>query len=103
MNVRWSERAALELAETVAYIVKEFGHQAAIKMRERINDAISSLVTFPYMGKKSFTDEETSVVFYELADKQSSIIYTIFEDEIFIVSVWNNRQDRMRLQAFLSE
>ena len=91
MNVRWSERAALEHAETVAYIVKEFGHQAAIKMRERINDAISSLVTFPYMGKKSFTDEETSVVFYEL------------EDEIFIVSVWNNRQDRMKLQAFLSE
>lgn len=43
MKVRWSERAAAEFAATAAYIAREFGGQAAIKMRNGINEAVASI------------------------------------------------------------
>ena len=36
MKVNWSERAATEFAETAAYVAREFGGQAAVKMRNAI-------------------------------------------------------------------
>ena len=103
MNVRWSERALAEFADTAAYVAREFGRQAAQKMRDNINEAIASIAQFPHIGKVSFSDEETAVEFHELALTLSSIIYAIYEEEIFIVSIWSNRQDRTRLYAELNE
>ena len=103
MNVRWSERALVEFADTAAYVAREFGQQAAQKMRDNINEAIASIAQFPHIGKVSFSDEKTLVEFHELAVKVSSVIYAIYEDEIYIVSIWSNRKDRTRLYAELKE
>lgn len=103
MNVRWSERALVEFADTAAYVAREFGQQAAQKMRDNINEAIASIAQFPHIGKVSFSDEKTSAEFHEFAVKLSSVIYVIYEEEIYIVSIWNNRQDRTRLYAELKE
>lgn len=103
MNVRWSERALVEFADTAAYVAREFGQQAAQKMRDSINEAVASIAQFPHIGKVSFSDEKTAVEFHELAVKLSSVIYAIYEDEIYIVSIWSNRQDRTRLYAELKE
>lgn len=103
MKVRWSERAAVEFAETAAFIAREFGRQAAIKMRDTINEAVASISQFPNIGKSSFTDEETGVEFRELPCQLNSVVYSIYKDEIYIVSVWNNRQDRAKLYSTLQE
>lgn len=103
MNIRWSERALLEFADTLTYVAREFGQQAAKKMRDNINEAISSIAQFPYIGKVTFSDTELSVEFHELAVKLSSIIYVIYEDEVFIVSIWSNRQDRNKLYSELKK
>ncbi len=103
MNVRWSERALAEFADTVAYVAREFGRQAVQKMRDNINETIANIAQFPHIGKVSFYDEETTVEFRELAVKLSSVIYAIYEEEIYIVSIRNNRQDRQRLFSDLKE
>lgn len=103
MNVRWSERALVEFADTAAYVAREFGQQAAHKMRDSINEAIAGIAQFPHIGKVSFSDEKTAVEFYELAMKLNSVIYAVYEEEIYIVSIWSNRQDRTRLYAELKE
>ena len=103
MNVRWSERALVEFADTAAYVACEFGQQAAKKMRNNINEAIVNIARFPHIGKVSFSDEETSIEFRELTVKLSSVIYVVYEEEIYIVSIWSNRQDRTRLYAELKE
>lgn len=97
MKVNWSERATLELAETVAYVVREFGRQTAVNMRNSIHEAVENIAQFPMIGKTSFTDDENGLEFRELACRLSSVIYVIYNDEIYIVSIWNNRQDRNRL------
>ena len=43
MKVNWSERAATEFAETAAYVAREFGGQATVKMRNAINEAVASI------------------------------------------------------------
>ena len=103
MNVRWSERAAIEFADTAAYVAREFGGQAAIKMRDTINEAVVSISQFPNIGKSSFTDEETGVEFRELPCRLNSIVYSIYNDEVYIVSIWSNWQDRAKLYSALKE
>lgn len=103
MKVRWSERAAAEFAETAAYVAREFGGQAAVKMRNVINEAVVSISQFPNIGKSSFTDEETGIEFRELPCKLNSVVYSIYNDEIYIVSIWSNRQDRTKLYSALKE
>ena len=103
MKVRWSERAATEFPETTAYVAREFGRQAAIKMRNGINEAVANIIQFPNIGKSSFTDEETGAEFLELPCRLNSVVYSIYNDEIYIVSIWSNRQDRARLYSALKE
>ena len=103
MNVRWSERALVEFADTAVYVAREFGRQAAQKMCDNINEAVANIARFPHIGKVSFSDEETSVEFHELTVRLCSVIYAIHEEEVYIVSVWSNRQDRTRLYAELKE
>lgn len=101
--MRWSERAAAEFVEMAAYVAHKFGGQAAIKMRNGINEAVASISQFPNIGKTSFTDEETCTEFREFPCCLSSVIYSIYKDEIYIVSIWSNRQDRAKLYSALKE
>ncbi len=103
MRIRWSKRAAVEFADTAAYVADEFGVQAAVKIRNTINEAVGSISQFPDIGKVSFTDEETGVEFRELTCRLNSVIYTVFKEEIYIVSIWCNRQDRAALHAALRD
>ena len=103
MKVRWSERAATEYAETAAYVAREFGRQAAVKMWNGINEAVANISQFPNIGKSSFADEETGVEFRELPCRLNSVVYSIYKDEIYIVSIWSNWQDRARLYSDLKK
>lgn len=41
MKVRWSEQAAMELADTAAYVACNFGKRPAVRLRDTIHDAVS--------------------------------------------------------------
>lgn len=103
MKVRWSERAAVEFVETTLYVAREFGGQAAVKMRATINEAVDSISHFPNVGKITFSDEETGVEFREVPCRLNSVVYSVYQDEICIVSVWSNRKDRAKLFSILRE
>jgi plasmid stabilization system protein ParE len=101
MRVKWSARAAAEFAATAAYVAHEFGEQAARKMQCEINEGVSNIEHFPMIGKESFTDEKTGIVFRELVARLNSIVYAIYNEEIYIVSIWSNRRDRSKLYETL--
>ena len=41
--------------------------------------------------------------FRELVCQLNSIVYVIYHDEIYIVSIWSNRQDRGKLYSALRQ
>lgn len=101
MNVQWSERAAEEFVATILYVVNKFGQFAAQKLRTRINDSINKISQFPEIGTITFTDDETGIEFHELQCGLNSVVYTIYNGEIYIVSIWSNRQNRDKLYSAL--
>lgn len=101
MNVRWSEQAGLEFVSMVAYVANKFGNATAIKAKGFIDEAVNDIAQFPKIGKVSFTDEETSVEFREFATRLNSVVYTVYKNEIYIVSIWSNRRNRKRLYSSL--
>ena len=103
MNVRWSNRAATEFAATAAYIASEFGQRAAQKMRNSIDKAVENISNFPKIGVASFTDEETGIEFRELQCHLNSVVYAIYNNEVYIVSIWCNRQNRENLYSSLQK
>ena len=62
---------------------------------------MSDIEHFPMIGKESFTDEKTGIVFRELVAQLNSIVYAIHNEEIYIVSIWSNRRDRSKLYSTL--
>ena len=103
MNVRWSNRATTEFAATVAYVASEFGQRAAQKMRNSIDKAVENISHFPKIGVASFTDEETGIEFRELQCHLNSVVYAIYNNEVYIVSIWCNRQNRENLYSSLQK
>ena len=103
MNVRWSNRAATEFAATAAYVASEFGQRAAQKMRNNIDKAVENTSHFPKIGVASFADEETGIEFRELQCRLNSVVYAIYNNEVYIVSIWCNRQNRENLYSSLQE
>ena len=103
MNVRWSNRAATEFAATVAYVASEFGQRAAQKMRNSIDKAVENISHFPKIGIASFTDEESDIEFRELQCRLNSVVYAIYNNEVYIVSIWCNRQNRENLYSSLQK
>ena len=103
MNVRWSNRAATEFAATAAYVASEFGQRAAQKMRNSVDKAVENISHFSKIGVASFTDEETGIEFRELQCHLNSVVYAIYNNEVYIVSIWCNRQNRENLYSSLQK
>lgn len=103
MNVRWSNRAATEFAATAAYVASEFGQRAAQKMRNSIDKAVENISHFSKIGVASFTDEETGIEFRKLQCHLNSVVYAIYNNEVYIVSIWCNRQNRENLYSSLQK
>lgn len=101
--MRWSNRAANEFVATAAYVASEFGQKAAQKMRNSIHKAVEHISQFPNIGVASFSDEETGIEFRELQCRLNSVVYAIYKEEIYIVNIWHNRQNRDNLYALLRE
>ncbi len=103
MNVRLSNRAATEFAATAAYVASEFGQRAAQKMRNSVDKAVENISHFPMIGVASFTDEESGIEFRELQCHLNSVVYAIYNNEVYIVSIWCNRQNRENLYSSLQK
>ena len=101
MTIRWSKQAIDDLSATAAYVAQTFGRQSAVNLRDTINDSIEKLAQFPQLGVVSFADEKTGVEFRELESRLNNIVYTIYNNEIYIVSIWSNRQNRDQLYSAL--
>ena len=102
MQVEWSLQAQKDLADTLRYIVDEFGLKKAVQVNAQVLDTTDSLSRFPLLGRKIFTDRETGVEYRSLSMKYSRVIYIIEGDILKIILVWNNRRDLKQLRLILT-
>ena len=100
---RWLSQALDDLYLEIEYVRNEFGTKAVQRALTKIHEGVKQLCSYPKTG-----------VFYEdvlyngnevriLHIRQVSIIYSIDNEMITLIAVWNNYQDPEKLQKIIEE
>ena len=91
---RWLHQALDDMAQEIEYVRDEFGLRAAQRMEARVRQGVGQLCQFPYSGVRYEED-----VFYKgqevrvLHLRQISVIYSVEDEMITLIAVWNNYQN----------
>lgn len=67
-------------------------------IRKKISEGVNTLQTFPKAGPVEIHFEDRSVTYRSLViDKDFKLIYYIEEEIIYIVGIWDCRQDPLKI------
>lgn len=72
------------------FIEKNVGKKDADKFLIRIEKVLNLIATNPYMFKSSNFDKSVRV---GLINKQHSFLYKVSENNIYILFIWDNKQE----------
>ena len=89
MRLKWSSLARLQYIEQIDYI-GDRNLPAALKIKEKLKTATDNLLIYPEIGKKGRCEGTRELV---VSGTPVIIVYTITQQEIFIVSILHNAQD----------
>lgn len=98
---RWLDQALDDLEQEVGYVFYEFGVASAHKAEATIHERVTQLCSFPHLG---VTYEELKYKGNEvriLHIKQVSLIYSIEDEMITLIALWNNRRDEKMLKTMI--
>lgn len=98
---RWLDQALDDLEQEVGYVFYEFGVASARKAEATIHERVTQLCSFPHLG---MTYEELKYKGNEvriLHIKQVSLFYSIEDEMITLIALWNNRRDEKMLKTMI--
>ncbi len=102
MVVVWSDLAYESLYDIVAYIQGFFGKKVAIETSIRIENFVASIAQNPLIGKRVSKRTEYGEIRCILY-KKNQIYYSVNEDRIDIILIWDGRQDPRKLKQLLTK
>ena len=95
---RWLNQALDDMSREIGYVYTMFGVKAAQRAETRIHDRIQQLCLFPYSGVQYedmlYKGNQVRVLHL----RQISIIYSVEEELITIIAIWNNYQNPVLLR-----
>ena len=89
-QVRWTENAVEDLEHLIQFLQREWSSQSAEKFIEKVFYKIEIIQDLPNIGKQSEKVPDTRRI---LITKQSSIYYSLKDEVITILNIFDNRQD----------
>ena len=89
-QVRWTENSVEDLAHLIQFLQREWSSQSAEKFIEKVFYKIEIIKDLPNIGKQS---EKMPNIRRILITKQSSIYYSLKDEVITILNIFDNRQD----------
>ncbi len=99
MKVIWSDTAKLHWSKTLDFIAKNFGVSAVETFIKKTMEATKQISAMPDSGPvepllSDFDADYRSIVFA----KHSKLVYTIYDNCIFINDYWDTRQETTLLK-----
>lgn len=103
MGINWTPWAIDSLIETVRFIDYHFGKRVAQNIRFRIEKSVGVLIENPLAGKvaKEFSSDRMEIRFIVI-NKRSKVFYTLNEECVHILLVWDTRQNVILLNGLLT-
>lgn len=90
IKIIWTKQASENLENITRYLIDSWSYDSALKFKEKLNDVVDTISTYPNIGKES---EKRKNVQNYLITKQNSIFYQYKDDTIIILDVFDNRQN----------
>ena len=90
MNIFLSPLAEFKLELLIEYLHSEWGDSSKTKFLKKLKSSINRISNFPESNKKS---EELGGIYKCIVSRQTSIFYRIYNGEIEIITIVDNRQD----------
>lgn len=102
-RIVWHSATKDDLLDIVNYLKRSFGKTVAAKGLSEIKGTVSLLATFPLLGKKDDSLTYEGHAIYTLHSRFNRILYTVRENDILILIVWNNRRDISKIAEILKD
>lgn len=104
MEVVWSKTAKDSLAVTLHFIRLNFSDNVAQNIRIKIENQVNQLADFPLIGVKDLKNSTPNRQFrYIVVNRRSKVFYYIKNNIIYIVLVWDTRQNIHSLKRLLKQ
>ena len=94
MNVRISLLASFKLERLLNHIEENWSRSSRDRFLSKLNSVIETIKQNPEICQKSETRPELRRA---VVTKQSSLLYQIQKETIFVVTIFDNRQDQDKL------
>jgi len=101
-RIIWTENAKADLKDIVNYLKYRWSVQSAVKFTKQVYKVIDLIAVFPALGK---TSEKDSEVRYILITKHNFLFYSVKEDELSILNIFEVAQNpnKKKYQQFLNK
>ena len=102
-KIVWHNATKDDLLDIVNYLKRSFGKAVAAKGLSEIKGTVSLLATFPFLGTKDDSLTYEGHTIYTLHSRFNRILYTVRENDVLILIVWNNRRDISKIAEILKD
>ncbi len=85
-----SAEAVQRYNEVVTYLLAEWPLQVAIEFENKFDEIIKALISQPYMGVRSESDNNIKHI---LITPHNMLFYQFDGKMIYIITIWDSRQD----------
>ena len=89
-SIIWSDEAEETFEAMVSYLQEQYSLKTATKFADAVYDKIDILILYPDIGRPSTKNSSVKIV---QIDKNVIMFYRFDGNELFIVDIFNTRQD----------
>lgn len=103
MKVKWLTAAEDDLREIASRVALTFGRETAEQTVAIVVEETWHLADFPEIGRCCNEYENAKRIYRALHTRHNRIVYTVTDDCVLIVAVFDNRRDPSMLTSMLRE
>ena len=103
MKVKWLTAAEDDLREIARRVSLTFGNDTAERTVTSVVKETQRLADFPEIGRRCNEYENARHQYRALHTRHDRIVYTVTDDCVLIVAVFDNRRDPVALSALLRD
>lgn len=100
MKVRFSRLAVLKLEKLLAYLEQEWSQKVKIDFIDQLNEKVAVIQKNPNAFPSSRIDKN---LIRCVVTKQTSILYEIKEDAVYVLNIIDNRQDEAKIRKEIKD
>ena len=94
LEISWSEEADANLAEIITYLQKNWTDRELKRFSKTLEEKINLISEYPLLYKQSERLHGTREC---VITKHNTLFYIVDKTTIYIVSIWDNRQNPEKL------